>query len=192
MNYYTELTLIPSTDTPTHYLWKIVLQQIHIGLVELKDESGKVPIGISFPHYNLKKFLIGNKIRLFGQTEEILESLDLNTRVNRLSDYVHVTSIKPVPNRIKGYTTFFKVQKKTYKDILVRRRSRRHNITLEQAYRDYEGFIERKIELPYINMQSCSTGQKYRLYVEKKEIQEPLFEGFSTFGLSRTSTVPSF
>jgi len=192
MNYYTELTLIPNVETPPHYLWKKVIQQIHIGLVELKEESGKVPIGISFPYYNIKKMLIGNRIRLFAQTEEKLLALDLNTRVNRLSDYVHVASIKPVPDKIKGYATFFKVQKKTYKDILVRRRSRRHNISIEQAYKDYEGFVPRKIDLPYINMLSCSTGQKYRIYVEKIDMQEPVYEGFTTFGLSRTSTVPSF
>jgi CRISPR-associated endonuclease Csy4 len=192
MKYFTELTLIPDADTPPHYLWKVVLLQIHIGLVEMKDESGKVPVGISFPKYNLKKFQIGNKIRLFGQTEEILETLNLSTRVNKLSDYVHLTSIKPVPERIKGYTTFFKVQKKTYKHTLVRRRAKRHNLTIEQAYKDYENFVGRTINLPYINMISCSTSQRYRLYVEKKEVRESLYEGFNTYGLSRSSTVPSF
>lgn len=192
MKFYTELTLIPDADTPTHYLWKNVMQTIHIGIVETRLQTEKIPIGISFPHYNLKKFTIGNKMRLFAQTEDTLKTFDLNTRVDRLSDYVHVTSIKPVPDRIAGYSTFYKVHKKTYKDILVRRRSRRHNISIEQAYKDYENFVPQVVNLPYINMKSCSIGVKYRLYIEKKDMPEPCYEGFTTYGLSRISTVPIF
>jgi len=60
MNYYQDLSLLAQEEINIHFLWSKIFQQIHLGLVEMQDEQGRVPIGLSFPEY-----ITGQKYSLF-------------------------------------------------------------------------------------------------------------------------------
>lgn len=192
MKYYLEIVLKPQPEIPLYFLWEKVSQQIHLALVEIQDENGKAPVGISFPEYDACQFQLGCKLCLFAEEKEALVKLDAGKWLSRLRDYVHVKPIEPVPEQIKGYACFRHVKLKGNKEKLARRRAERKGETYEQALSFYDDYQAPESRLPYINMKSLTNGNNFRLYIEK-EVKDQLKAGkFSCYGLSNETTVPLF
>ncbi|MCB1977586.1 MAG: type I-F CRISPR-associated endoribonuclease Cas6/Csy4 [Nitrosomonas sp.] len=214
MRCYQEITLIPNADINRHFLWSKTFQQIHLGLVEMQDDQKRVPIGLSFPEYKMgEKFgILGSKLRLFAADEAALTRFDVARRLNRLSDYVHCTGIRPVPDAVKGYAVYQREQPKTSKERLARRYAKRHNM-------DYEAALNSKVELsakleagvecektlmsysemphqtiltPFIRLKSLSSSNTFCLWIKKSEVENSNDGTFTTYGLSATATVPEF
>jgi CRISPR-associated endonuclease Csy4 len=214
MRCYQEITLIPNADINRHFLWSKTFQQIHLGLVEMQDDQKRVPIGLSFPEYKMgEKFgVLGSKLRLFAADEAALTRFDVARRLSRLSDYVHCTGIRPVPDAVKGYAVYQRVQPKTSKERLARRYAKRHNM-------DYEAALNSKVELsvkleagmecektlmsysemphqtiptPFIRLKSLSSSNTFCLWIKKSEVENSNDGTFTTYGLSATATVPEF
>jgi len=118
MKYYIEVTLLPGVDIGLHFLWGKVFQQIHLGLVEMKNPNGTVPIGISFPEYNSEKHEIGSKLRFFAADKSLLESLDIAKWLRFFNDCVLLTRIRSVPEHISAYACYFRQQPKSSKQRL--------------------------------------------------------------------------
>ena len=99
----------------------------------------RVPIGVSFPEYVIgeKYSVLGGKLRLFAQDEATLAQFDAAKWLSRLSDYVHCTSIRPLPERLTGYAIYQREQPKTNKERLARRYAKRHNIDYDTALLHY-------------------------------------------------------
>lgn len=192
MKVYREIILRPQPDIALNFLWEKVFQQIHIGLVEMKDKDDKVPIGISLPEYMAEGSPLGSKLRLFALSIETLEKLNVNARLSRLTDYVHLTGIRDVPGNIKTFSCFKRQQLKTNIERLARRKAKRQNINIEQAIEELDGFKDELVKTPFINMQSLSSSKRFRLFIQKKVSGVSKNEGFSTYGLSHVSTVPEF
>ena len=214
MNYYLEITLLPNYEINLFSLWSKTFQQIHLGLVEMQDDQKRVPIGLSFPEYKMgEKFgILGSKLRLFAADEAALTRFDVARRLNRLSDYVHCTGIRPVPDAVKGYAVYQREQPKTSKERLARRYAKRHNM-------DYEAALNSKVELsakleagvecektlmsysemphqtiltPFIRLKSLSSSNTFCLWIKKSEVENSNDGTFTTYGLSATATVPEF
>jgi CRISPR-associated endonuclease Csy4 len=213
MNYYLEITLLPSLDLNLFGLWSKVFQQIHLGLVEMQDENKQVPIGVSFPEYVVgEKFsVLGGKCRLFAKDEATLARFDAPKWLARLSDYVHCTSIRPVPDKVAGYAIYRREHAKTNPERLARRYAKRHNIDFEAALNGvvelradsntgaaypksfrYCDMPSQRIATPFIRLQSLSNGQSFCLWIKKTEVSEPSIGSFSSYGLSTQATVPEF
>lgn len=214
MKFYQELTLLPQDEINIYFLWSKTFQQIHLGLVEMQDDQKRVPIGLSFPEYKMgEKFgVLGSKLRLFAADEAALTRFDVARRLNRLSDYVHCTGIRPVPDAVKGYAVYQREQPKTSKERLARRYAKRHNM-------DYEAALNSKVELsakleagvecektlmsysemphqtiltPFIRLKSLSSSNTFCLWIKKSEVENSNDGTFTTYGLSTTATVPEF
>ena len=213
MRCYLEITLLPNPEVNVYFLWSKVFQQIHLGLVEIQDERKQVPIGVSFPEYVVgEKFcLLGGKCRLFAQDEATLARFDAPKWLARLSDYVHCTSIRPVPVKLNGYATYRREHAKTNSERLARRYAKRHNLDFETALngvvelRDdstggmayptsfrYCEMPDKRIATPFIRLQSLSNGQGFCLWIKKTLVAEASEAGYSTYGLSAKATVPEF
>jgi len=192
MKYYINIALKPNADIALNFLWEKVFKQIHLGLVEIQNKNSVVPIGVSFPGYMSKGYPLGLDLRLFAVDKETLEKLNINIWLKRLSDYVHISEITEVPVGISSYACFKRHQVHTNRDRLARRRVRRHNISLEQARKDLENFEEKRISTPYINMTSQSTGDRFRIHIQRSLHDDPISGGFTSYGLSNLSTVPNF
>ncbi len=192
MNYYIEITLIPSADIGVHFIMEKAFQQIHLGLIGMHAPTGMVPIGISFPEHVSGKNLLGNKIRLFATQKQILESLDAQQRLKHLTDHVHITGIRNVPENISSYACYIRQQPKSNNMRLARRKAKREGIKFEQALQYLNRYKEQRVKTPFVAMVSQSSQQRFKLFVLKQKSNELINDGFSSYGLSSTSTVPEF
>jgi len=194
MKHYIEITLLPNPDINLFSLWSKVFQQIHLGLVEMQEGQGRVPIGLSFPEYvtGEKYSVLGGKLRLLAKNEATLSQLNASQRLSRLSEHVHCSSIRTVPEKISGYAIYQREQPKTSKERLARRYAKRHNIDYETALGHYKGMEYQTIATPFIRLKSLSSDGAFCLWIKKTVIEKPSGSIFSSYGLSAESTVPEF
>ena len=193
MKHYIDITLLPDPEIPLYFLWEKVYQQLHLALVEIKEPDDKVKIGVAFPQYDEQQHQLGCKLRLFAPSCELLEKLNINHWLSRLTDYVHISSIKNVPEKINSYVVFKRVQLKTSNARLARRKAKRKGITQQQALTYLQEHHEKTSRLPYIHIKSCDTEQRYRLLIARIETDSSqITKGFSCYGLSPTSATPVF
>ncbi len=213
MKHYLEITLIENSDINLFSLWSKVFQQIHLGLVEMQDDQGRVPIGLSFPEYvtGEKYSLLGGKLRLLAKDEDTLVKFDTAKWLSRLSDYVDCTSIRPVPEKLTGYAIYQREQPKTNKERLARRYAKRHGMDYETALNGtidltakaspnaaykmqfrYCDMPEKSVATPFIRLKSLGGGQTFCLWIKKTMVAEPSGTTFSSYGLSAVSSVPEF
>ena len=212
MKFYLEITLLPNPEVNVHFLWSKVFQQLHLGFVETQDAEKRVHLAVSFPKYSAeaKRFSLGDKCRLFAEDESTLQRFNAPQRLARLSDYVHCTGVRPVPDKLLGYSVYRRAQPKTNPERLARRYARRHgldlatalNMTVEVraaaendayplAFR-YCDMLKPSVALPFIRLQSLSGGQTFCLWIAKTEASAPVSGSFSAYGLSSHATVPEF
>ncbi|MBW6498814.1 MAG: type I-F CRISPR-associated endoribonuclease Cas6/Csy4 [Bacteroidales bacterium] len=192
MKYYREISLLPNTDIALYFIWQKLFQQIHLALAENKSADKASDIGVGFPGYDAVKFALGTKLRLFTENEQVLEQMQCEKWLNRLSDYVHMSSIKPVPEKVTGHACFKHIKLKGNKEKLARRRAKRKGEKLQQALSHFADYEEPQSKLPFINMTSLTNGQNFRLFIEKQAKEQPQTGSFSCYGLSNTTTVPLF
>ena len=204
MKFYLEITLLPNPEVGVNFLWSKVFQQIHLGLVEMQDNQRQVPIGLSFPEYVIgdKYSLLGSKLRLFANDEAMLNQFDAVKWLARLSDYVHCTSIRPVPEKIVGYAIYQREQPKTNPERLARRYARRLaerekraevDADYETALTQYSKRHRQTINSPFIQLKSLSSENNFCLWIKKVPIDvQSSTTQFSSYGLSSISTLPEF
>lgn len=197
MKSYVDITLLPDADIALYFLWSKVYQQIHLALVEAKDDNNTVKFGVSFPEYEYDeqnhKYTLGSKLRLFAPSESDLQALNLRKWLARFSDYVHLTQIRDVPDQVGQYAFFKRLQPKSNNARLAWRKAKREGISLERAMAYFEKRKETYSQEPFIRIGSLSSGHQYRLLIAKVETDmTDAANGFSTYGLSSSSAVPLF
>jgi len=193
MKHYIDIILLPDPEIPLYFLWEKVYQQLHLALVEIKEADNKAKVGVGFPQYDEHQYQLGCKLRLFAPSSELLEKLNINQWLSRLTDYVHISSIKNVPEKITTYVVFKRVQLKTSNTRLARRKAKREGISQQQALAYLQDHHEKTSRLPYIHIKSCHTEHRYHLLIARVETDNgQITNGFSCYGLSSTSSVPVF
>ena len=187
------------TEITLGFVWKKLYAQIHLALVEVRDENNLVSIGLGFPKYTDDRFL-GDTLRIFAPSKEELEKLDLNRWLARLLDYLILSEIKEVPKNIKEFVSFGRKQFKSNSEIrrLAKRYSAQNDISYDDALHRFERTEDkyRKLKeenrLPYVNIKSNSTDNYLKIFIEKFKSSMEVKGKFSTYGLSKCTTVPSF
>jgi len=202
MKYYLDITLLPDAEANIGFLWQKVYQQVHLALVENKIAENQSAIAVSFPKYGDKVFPLGNKLRLFSKTQQQLEQLNMGNWLNRLTDYIHCTSIKEVPLSVNQFACF---KRKQFKSNLLReaaRRAKYKNESVEQAMVHFQAY-KKECTLPFIAIESLSTNKInadrriFKLFIEQQLNEEESVGEFSCYGLShrdlnKAATVPWF
>ncbi|MFA6039956.1 MAG: type I-F CRISPR-associated endoribonuclease Cas6/Csy4 [Methylophilus sp.] len=195
MKFYTELTIVNSTDISFSVAWSKLYTQLHLAFVEQKDANEQISYGVSFPEYKSieakgkKIMLLGTKIRVFANSTDELQMLDLDKWLERLTDYVHIKSVKPVEN-VTQYLTVNRYRPQASAGNLARRYASRHNVSVEDALKRLEGFKQKLEPYPYIQMKSLSGEREFSLCINQQVVEQQNLGKFSTYGLSATSTVP--
>ena len=209
MKFYLDITLLSDAEINLGFLWQKVYQQVHLALVEMKTSDNKSKVAVSWPEYGGKTFPLGNKLRLFAETEDQLKQLNMVKWLNRLTDYTHCTSIREVPHSVRHFACFKRKQFDTNINRLSRRWAKRNGVSLVQALDHFSGFKDKETKLPYVNMVSLSTKnessfsntdskkEKFRLFIEREIVDEYSVGEFSCYGLSsrepnKQTTVPWF
>ncbi len=194
MKYYQDITLLPDPEIDLYFLWKKVYQQMHLALVEVKDTQDKVNIGFSWPNYvySENRKHLGNKLRVFAQSSNELCELDLNKWLSRLTDYAHITKIRNVPDNVNEHVKFSRVRVKSGIERIARRKAKRQSISYEDALSQLSHFKTQQTDLPFVRFESLSKGHSYPLFISKAENKTAEEGKYSTYGLSKTATVPWF
>ncbi|ODP97166.1 type I-F CRISPR-associated endoribonuclease Cas6/Csy4 [Salinivibrio sp. SS3] len=215
MQYYIDITLLPDTDISADFLWHKVFQQVHIALAENKIGPNQSAIAVGFPDYRQGDFPLGHRLRLFAQTEAEFEQLNIHRWLSRLTDYVHVKAVKPVPDGVQDYAYFkrwnYKSPQRLYKNL-----DRRAGAIASKNGYDEEEVKRRLLEniktddkrwsLPFIQVTSLSSQKRagqpnteFALYIERETTKKPpnKDQPFTCYGLSRRepdqqSAVPCF
>jgi CRISPR-associated endonuclease Csy4 len=196
MKFYQEMTLIDQAEISPYFIWSKLFTQIHLGLAEIKDINNKVNIGVSFPQYrfNQEKNIgfLGIKLRIFAQNEADFKKFNIQKWLDRLTDYVHITTVREVPEaKITGYSTYSRKQVKTNAQRLARHRAKRGDISFDEALARYCKVVT-TTDLPFIQMKSLTSDKSFKLFIEKKPAEKSENQVFSTYGLSSVSSVPEF
>ncbi|WP_294032801.1 type I-F CRISPR-associated endoribonuclease Cas6/Csy4 [uncultured Moraxella sp.] len=197
MQFYQELTIIPCEEIPTYVVWSKLYTQLHLAFVEQQDDDGKIAYGVAFPQYRLKPEkqigFLGFKVRIFAQTEQALQVLNLAKWLERLTDYVHITSIRPVPvDKVTGFSQYYRVIPKMSLDERIVHQAARHDVSVDTAREHLKGYQTQATIEPYIQLKSQSTGHNFALHIGKQSA-DGLGDGkFGTYGLSRSAGVPEF
>jgi CRISPR-associated endonuclease Csy4 len=200
MKYYIDITLLPDAEANLGFLWQKVFQQVHIALVHNKVGENESAVAVSVVEYGSKAFPLGNKLRLLASSKDSLEKLNVNSWLNRLCDYCHISSIKRVPVDIKKYALF---SRKNVKSIW--KKAQRRAVHLDKPYDEVLAYLieedkSKDCQLPFITIQSQDTKKRaapdvscqFRLFIEHTLCDDAVSGNFDCYGLSKTSTVPWF
>jgi CRISPR-associated endonuclease Csy4 len=200
MKYYFDITLLPDPEITLGFIWQKVFQQVHIALVDNKVGDNESAVALSVVGYRDKDFPLGNKLRLLAASEDVLQTLDMQRWLNRLSDYCHLSSIKPVPAEVKQYARF---NRKNVKSI--EKKAQRRAVHLAKPYDEVLAYLieqgnSKECKLPFINVESQESkkqaGQgvscQFLLFIEQVLFDEAVNGKFDCYGLSKTATVPWF
>ena len=109
-----------------------------------------------------------------------------------MSDHVQVGEAAPVPLHAQ-HRSVNRVQAKSSPERLRRRQIKRKGLTEAQALAQVPDSARETLALPYLDVHSSSTDQRFRLFVRHGPVQAHAIDGFfSAYGLSPLTTVPWF
>tara|TARA_R110001599_G_scaffold309997_1_gene517088 strand:+ start:656 stop:1294 length:639 start_codon:yes stop_codon:yes gene_type:complete len=212
MKYYLDITLLPEADITLGFIWQKVYQQVHIALVDNKIGLNEAAIAVSFPCYGKQAFPLGNQLRLLANEEKQLTTLNIKQWLSRLEDYVHIKSIKPVPEKI-SHVAFVREQVKgearIEKDMLskAQRWSEKSGQPLDVCLAELEKSKPKaNNNAPFIWLESQETKQrdlassrKFPLFIRKVGVAEQQLGKFNCYGLSvnhnhkeKLASIPQF
>ena len=185
MEAYIELQLLPDPEFTTTTLMNALFAKLHRGLVS----HGEGRIGISFPDVGRTGF--GSRLRLHGHAADLEKLMSLNW-LQGMRDHLSCGSISAVPTNA-SYRIVLRVQAKSSPERQRRRLMARKGISLEAAILTIPDSQAKTLALPYLELASQSSGQRFRLFIEHfPEQSTPTPGTFSAYGLSAQATVPWF
>ncbi len=194
MDHFIDITILDHPEVSTRFLMEKSYAILHGVFSQVGGPSGVVPCGVSFPGYSAGTFELGSTLRVHGAAAD-LEQLALDVSFQRLSDYVQVSPLRRVPEKVTGYAHFYRLRGKPTKEALARRKAKRfglHDGPNAEVLQALDGYQQRRPKAPYVRLSSNSTGQRYDLAIGVQPAETQVLNGFNAFGLSKLSTVPLF
>ena len=187
-SHYLDIHLRPDPELAPHHLMGSLYGRLHRALAQRQQQA----IGASFPGHDPSKPSLGTQLRLHGP-ETALHELVESPWLHGLHDHLQVGPIEPVPPTAK-HRRVSRAQAKSNVDRLRRRAMKRHGLTAEEAAVRIPAHVEERLPLPYVTLNSRSTGQpSFPLFVQHGPLLEaPVAGTFNTYGLSQYATVPWF
>jgi CRISPR-associated endonuclease Csy4 len=189
--YYFEINFLPTQEIPLNFLWSKVFYRMHLRLVQMQDTKGNVPIGLSFPGYAFDPVGLGNALRVFARSRDTLELFNESSPLKIFSEYVHITGIREVPQNVV-YVKYERHQVGASIECLARRRAKRDQISYEDALQKYARYVREQSMYPFIKMKSDSSNKRFSLFIKKEPSSASDDFWFTTYGLSKNSSVPEF
>jgi len=187
MAHYLDIHLRPDPEFSAAHLLAALYAKLHRALVRLDANS----IGVSFPGHAESAHRLGDRLRLFGPADD-LTRLMAQDWLSGMRDHVNVGGTAPVPANAM-HRTLRRVQAKSNPERLRRRQMKRHGLTAAQAEQQVPDSVGERLDLPFIQMTSTSTGETFRLFLRLGAPQSTLVAGsFNSYGLSTAATIPWF
>lgn len=188
MNYYQEITIIPDAEIPIYDIWTRLYTQLHIALADVHNKHGINTIGVSFPNYKFVQkrgdtfATLGYKLRIFAASEHELNLLNIDKWLNRLTDYVHIKSPQPVPEK-HGYVV---VRRYRYKDPVKQAEeyAQFKGISLEEAITHCQKHKRPIKQYPFVVLKSETHQRHYRLGIVQEIAESPKSGVFTSYGIN--------
>lgn len=188
MDHYLDITLLPDPEFSHNHLMDALFAKLHRALVS----AGCGDIGISFPQVNEQGTGLGMVLRLHGQAARLGELMAANWLAG-MRDHTTLSAVRAVPATCNSFRVVARLQAKSSPARERRRLMRRKGLTEEQAFARIPDHCAELLHLPYVQMRSQSTGERFLLFVRHGPVQAVSAEGtFSAYGLSPTGTIPWF
>lgn len=185
MDHYLEIRLLPDPEFPPNVLMNALFSKLHRALAL----HGQGNIGVSFP--DTGKTGLGSRLRLHGSAAT-LQGFMAQDWLPGMRDHTAVGEITSVP-ATGTHRVVRRVQVKSNPERLRRRLIARKGISEEQAQAAIPDHTAEKLTLPFVVINSRTTGQQFRLFMEHLPPQsQPVTGPFSAYGLSANATVPWF
>lgn len=182
MKNYIEISIL-DCDINSNFVLSKIYSIIH-GFLSRKKMNN---VGISFPEYNKKG--LGKKIRLFCDDKSALEEFRNQKQLLGGMDYYKISSVREVPEKIKGYGVFKRSTAKSKRNKALRY-SKRHGVSFAESMAFFSK--DKQTNKPYVILKSKSTNNRFSLFISKKEFTNKKIGIFSEYGLSSDATVPLF
>ncbi len=188
MDHYIDIRLRPDPEFTPPLLMSALFAKLHRGLVAL----GSGVVGISFPQVELPEtFGLGEHLRLHGTAAELERLMAVNWLVG-LRDLTDMSNIRRVPELTK-HRCVQRVQAKSSPERLRRRYMKRHGVDEYTARATIPDEVAEQLDLPFVTLNSHSTGQNFLLFIRHAPLQDQPVQGrFSNYGLSPRTTIPWF
>ena len=187
MGHYLDIELLPDPEIAAHQLLAALYGKLHRALAA----QGCSTIGVSFPDYAERPAQLGQRLRLFGP-QSSLGQLMAQDWLGGMHDHVAISQIGAVPPHAVARPQR-RVQAKSNPDRLRRRQMARHGLSATQAAEQVPDTAAERLHLPFLQLGSASTGQRFRLYLRLGPPAARAIDGrFNTYGLSTAATVPHF
>lgn len=185
MDHYLDLRIRPDPEFPPQQLLNALYAKLHRALVTQPNWQ----IAVAFPEW--KATQLGKLLRLVA-TRQDLDALMSSDWLRGMRDHLDIGVPAAVPVSTQ-YRRLVRVQAKSNAERLRRRAMKRHAMTPEQALQRIPDSVEKHLSLPYVHLQSGSSGQAFRLFLRHEPLQaEPSSGRFNAYGLSRTASIPWF
>jgi CRISPR-associated endonuclease Csy4 len=193
MNYHIDIKLYPDSEIDIAFLRNKIYTKLHKAIFDLNATD----IGVSFPQVKIK---LGDVIRIHSSKNRLDELQNLNW-LGGLSGYCKMSEILPVPDNVQGYKTISRIRQNMSISRLEKKIAHQKSKGYLRSDEDIEIYEKQyKAKLfktglnnPYLELQSTSTANKYRLYIEFGDLQKQTVKGeFDRFGLSAIATIPIF
>ena len=187
MDHYIDLRLLPDPEAAQPHLMGALFSKLHRALVAQHSQH----IGISFPAVQTSPAWLGDCLRLHGDQAALTGLMEANWLMG-MRDHVQATCVLAVP-AVVSHRVVSRVQAKSNPDRLRRRQMRRHGLDAEQALERVPDSAAERLDLPFVQLQSQSTAQTFRLFIRHGKLLDTASPGvFGAYGLSATATVPWF
>lgn len=185
--HYIDIILLPDPEFSPAHLLNALFSKLHRGLVQLRTDN----VGVSFPGLSPHGAHLGTVLRLHG-TEPALQNLQTTPWLQGVRDHVEASNPTAVPDGAH-HRVVRRVQAHSSPDRLRRRQMRRHGYDEAEAQRRIPDHAAQRLDLPYVSLQSASTHQVFRLFIEHGPLRPTPSPGtFNAYGLSSEATVPWF
>lgn len=194
MDHYLDIRLLPDAD----FTAPVLLNALYAKLHRVLSAQQRCDIGVSFPGYSTGSQQddkhtppgLGQTLRLHGSAAA-LDSLMASHWASGFADYALIGNIRPVP----ATTQAIRVQRRQAKSNPARERARlmrRRNMDAAEAYRRIPDSKARRLSLPFLTLDSSSTGQRFLLFIHQHAATQPASGTFNSYGLSSSATLPSW
>ena len=187
ITHYIDVRLLPDPEFSQAHLLGALYAKFHRALVGLGADA----IGVSFPQYSMQPRTLGRIMRVHG-SDSALSPLLSTDWLRGMRDHVELGALSAVPQDVQ-HRRLLRRQFKTSAERLRHRRMRRKGETYEQAVQAIPDSVERQPDLPYVQLRSASTAQRFCLFLALGDAEpQPVAGVFNTYGLSSTATLPWF
>ncbi|ODC02709.1 type I-F CRISPR-associated endoribonuclease Cas6/Csy4 [Terasakiispira papahanaumokuakeensis] len=189
MDSYLDIQLRPDPDFAPHMLMSALFNKLHRTLFELHAQD----IGISFPEHRhgVQARTLGNRLRLHSTAARLAQLME-TPWLTGMRDHVQLSAPLTVPAETRHIQVMRK-QPNLGGPSRVKRYAKRHGISESEAEALYAQLATRRLTLPFVTLNSRSTGQRFNLLIAHGKPQKTAQSGpFNHYGLSQHATVPWF